>query len=69
MLTANLGYNELVGLWPAFVGDYVAWGDVLNLDGEMLDAPHLKQAQRILAQIDERDSTSAEGTDPCMAKR
>jgi citrate lyase subunit beta/citryl-CoA lyase len=30
---------------------------VLNLDGEMLDAPHLKQAQRILAQIDERAQT------------
>jgi citrate lyase subunit beta/citryl-CoA lyase len=41
---------------------------VLNLDGEMLDAPHLKQAQRILAQIDERASTSADA-DPCMAKR
>jgi len=27
---------------------------VVNLDGVMLDAPHLKQARRILAQIDER---------------
>ena len=42
---------------------------VLNLDGEMLDAPHLKQAQRILAQIDERASTADEGTGPCTAKR
>ena len=49
---------------------------VLNLDGEMLDAPHLKQAQRILAQIEERvqpdepDSISAaEGTDPSAAER
>jgi citrate lyase subunit beta/citryl-CoA lyase len=43
---------------------------VLNLDGEMVDAPHLKQAQQILAQIDERDSTSAEeGTNPGMANR
>jgi citrate lyase subunit beta/citryl-CoA lyase len=30
---------------------------VLNLDDEMLDAPHLKQAQRILAQVDERAQT------------
>jgi citrate lyase subunit beta/citryl-CoA lyase len=43
---------------------------VLNLDGEMVDAPHLRQAQRILAQIDERDSASAEeGTSSSMAKR
>jgi citrate lyase subunit beta/citryl-CoA lyase len=42
---------------------------VLNLDGEMLDAPHLKQAQRILAQIDERASTADEGTGPCAARR
>ena len=43
---------------------------VLNLDGEMLDAPHLKQAQRILSQIDEQDSIAAEeGTDARMAKR
>jgi citrate lyase subunit beta/citryl-CoA lyase len=43
---------------------------VLNLDGEMVDAPHLKQAQRILAQIDEPDSASAEeGTNPSMANR
>jgi citrate lyase subunit beta/citryl-CoA lyase len=45
---------------------------VLNLDGEMLDAPHLKQAQRILARIDERVQTdepdlpsAQEGTNPC----
>jgi citrate lyase subunit beta/citryl-CoA lyase len=37
---------------------------VLNLEGEMLDAPHLKQAQRILARIDERVQT-----DPSTAKR
>ena len=49
---------------------------VLNLDGEMLDAPHLKQAQRILARIDERVQTdepdsisAAEGTDPSTAER
>jgi citrate lyase subunit beta/citryl-CoA lyase len=45
---------------------------VLNLDGEMLDAPHLKHAQGILAQIDEREHTdepdlpsAQEGTNPC----
>jgi len=45
---------------------------VLNLDGEMLDAPHLKQAQRILAQIGEREQTdgpdlpsAGQGTKPC----
>ena len=43
---------------------------VLNLDGEMVDAPHLKRAQRLLAQIEERDSASAEeGTNPGMANR
>jgi citrate lyase subunit beta / citryl-CoA lyase len=31
---------------------------VLNLDGTMIDAPHLRRAQRIVAEANERNSTS-----------